>query len=550
MTEPNAAPGANPRSVSDSSPSSASRGFRPQIRRHLRALGRLLLLGWAATMVWVGFVGLNRELKQDESYVVWLDQFGWAHFLKYIRFEPSAPLYHYLMRVWFDLGGVSESWVRLPSSLFWLASFPIIWVLGGYVLRRSERVAVFVLILACRTLGADAIFGRYFEMMYFEMCVVLFSFIGLYTRRMPRRLAMILLAVGNFAGLMTHYYFAFCLMAQGLAFLVFFGWRQLGAFLITAVMPTLLFAIVWIPTFRAQLASGRFAEKYLLPEFATLIQDTYFGRRWLIVGPAMLVLLFVSHRRARWRLGGVGRLRQELGQTWGDQRVRIFGLFWAVLVFFPFLTAIVLGKRFLKPEPFVVLATLPLMCAISVAFSRTQRSLRLVAGCLVVGLIAVSDGRYRWQVINNPFPATDSRVAVNKLMAKAQPQDQIICIDYYYTIVDYYLRKDHAATPMNLIGFPKDLENHPGYASHVDLDDRRTLNKMADEYVAGVVQAAKEQPGSHVWLIDSDWQPEFTSALMVRLSQAMTLSEQIDVPGGEGYKTIYGFVARSSPSRG
>ena len=514
------------------------------LRRLLRSGGLLVAAVWALIALGTAFLGIGREMEQDETYVIWLDRAGWGHLSHYLQFEPSAPLYHYLMKLWIDVGGTSESWVRIPSSLSFLASFPVIWWLGRPLFSRSERLGIFILLVACKTISYQAVFCRYFEMMYLESCVVLLCFVGFFSGRLPRRSALALLALVNFAGLMTHYYFTFCVFAQGLAYLLFYRWRRLGAFCLGVVLPVLVFGAAWGAMLRIQLASGRFQNLWRLPDPTVLLQDSYFARRWVIVLPALILLIAVVRRQSRWRLISRQEFRDKLTYFRSDDRVRVFAFLWLVTVISPFLTAMVAGRQFLKSDPFIVLASFPFVTVLVLTVNRSNRLLRIVCGLGILGLVGLTEGRFRVALVRNPFPPTKTRAAMGKVLQIGQPSDIIVCLDYYYTIMDYYLKQSPELPNVEVRGFPEELDSHPGYSVAIRPSDWEALQAHAKVYAESMAEEASRRPGSRIWVCDSIWRPEFTTTLRDAFDKVMDRVDRIDVPSGAGYTNLVGYQPR------
>lgn len=519
-------------------------GSKSFVRKALRYGISLLAILTAIVVMVIGCLGGDRELFQDESHGIWLNRSGWGHIAEFIRFDPSAPLYHYVTKLWIDLGGESEVWFRFESGLCYLAAFPVIWWLGRPTFSRSERFGIFVLLIACKTVGFDAIFGRFYEMMFLESCVILLSFVGLFGGRLPRRTALTLLTLGNFAGLMTHYYFMFCLLAQGVAYLLFFRWRRFGDFLVGAVVPVIAFAVVWGPTFRAQLASGRFNDDRSPLALSVLLGDTYFARRWLIILPALLLLTLVEHRRARWCLISWGRFKAKTARFLADERTRVFAVLWGVTFLSPFLTSMFLGAQFLKRDPYIMLTSLPFVALLILAVDRSDRLLRVVLGLVIVCFVGTIEARFRTSIVRNGFPRNGTRAAVETMLGKGQSGDIVVCLDNYFTKIDYYVRRSPTGVRAEVLGFPKDLEKHPGWSDWRILRDMEAFKAYARGYAAEVARTAERRPGCHVWVLDAEWVPDFTSVAMAAFDAAMKRTERIEVPEGVGFTEIVGYEPR------
>ena len=87
----------------------------------------------------------------DEAVSIDLARAPWWLFSKAVRTsEANMVLYYSLLRPWVRIGGVDESWVRLLSCLFGVATVPALYAIG---LRLFDRVTA---LLACGILALNA----------------------------------------------------------------------------------------------------------------------------------------------------------------------------------------------------------------------------------------------------------------------------------------------------------------------------------------------------------------------------------------------------------
>ena len=87
----------------------------------------------------------------DEAFSIELARAPWWLFSKAVRSsEANMVLYYSLLRPWVRIGGVDESWVRLLSCVFGIATVPALYAVG---VRLFDRVTA---LLACGILALDA----------------------------------------------------------------------------------------------------------------------------------------------------------------------------------------------------------------------------------------------------------------------------------------------------------------------------------------------------------------------------------------------------------
>ena len=101
----------------------------------------LLLLTLAAAWLRLSHLG-NKSLWLDEGATVALARASWRHFA-WVWWYGEANLqtvYFLLMRAWIH-GGLSETWLRLPSALFGIASVPLMYVVARRLVSAGAALA-------------------------------------------------------------------------------------------------------------------------------------------------------------------------------------------------------------------------------------------------------------------------------------------------------------------------------------------------------------------------------------------------------------------------
>ncbi|MGH8571482.1 MAG: glycosyltransferase family 39 protein, partial [Gammaproteobacteria bacterium] len=130
--------------------------------------------------------------------------------------DTSPPLYYLLLNAWTRVAGTSDAALRLFSTLWAVASFPLLWHLGRHIGgRRAAWAACILFTFAPAALHYSAE-GRMYSLVWFLGLALACLSLEL-ARRGPRPHLLLLWGLGGAAGLLTHYFFAF-------GWLACFGW--------------------------------------------------------------------------------------------------------------------------------------------------------------------------------------------------------------------------------------------------------------------------------------------------------------------------------------
>lgn len=122
--------------------------------------------------------------------------------------DTSPPLYYLLLNVWTRIAGTGDAALRLFSTLWAVASFPLLWLFGRYVGgRRAACIACILFSFAPAALYYSAE-GRMYSLVWFLGLVLACSSFAL-ARRGPRPPLVLLWSLSGAAGFLTHYFYAF-----------------------------------------------------------------------------------------------------------------------------------------------------------------------------------------------------------------------------------------------------------------------------------------------------------------------------------------------------
>jgi hypothetical protein len=220
-------------------------------RRDLRSLLPGLLLGAAVALGVAARLHSPSALWLDEALSVGIARRPVPDLLEALRRDGSPPVYYLLLHAWTSLLGTSDVALRALSTLFSLATLPLVWLagrrLGGPATARAALLLVAVSPFAVRYATETRMYAL----------VQLLSAAGLLAvlRALERPSAARLLPVAVLSGLLalTHYWALFLLAATGALLLVLRrrGSPAAGRTLLALLAGGVLF-VPWLPTFLFQ----------------------------------------------------------------------------------------------------------------------------------------------------------------------------------------------------------------------------------------------------------------------------------------------------------
>ena len=185
------------------------------VRQHLRffLLMCLALAIWAASAT----VLLFQSIRLDESQSLWVAIQSPQSLLTWVSEDVHVPLYHILLHVFLTITDFSLTNARLFSSIWYLASLPIIYLLGLHV--SGKKVALLAVFLSSLSpfLLWYAFEVRMYTMFLFFSSVQLLAFVRLIQSNFQQHKFIFVLS--SSLGLYTHYFFIFQIIAQALYFI-------------------------------------------------------------------------------------------------------------------------------------------------------------------------------------------------------------------------------------------------------------------------------------------------------------------------------------------
>jgi len=422
----------------------------PHGRPHGYAKILLVLLTLAGGVLRFWHLGA-KSLWLDEGATVALARTSWQHFA-WVWWHGEAGLqtiYFLLMRAWVH-GGLSETWLRLPSAFFGTVSIPLLYVVARRCMGSFGALAAAALLAFS---PAHVYYSQEARSYTLAISLVLLStyFFLLAVEGGHSRDWALWTAFGV-AAFYAHDFTALVLVAQA-ASLLFkrppLPWRRFAvcaAIVFAAAVPGLTYVFraspenlhfVWMPR-----ADGKQIWHLLM----------FFGGSGVKVAIALLL----------WTLG--------LAATARARRLETI-VFWrgCLIVLWAILPAIILGLISLREPIFLqryMVFSLPaavLLAALGSGFlQKWKLGIALVIALCAASAFAIA-GQYH-------KPREDWRGAINAVLAHAAPGDAVAFFPFYTRVMlDYYSARAGAAPPLHVFA--------PGYYTGGE-DDRNLLAEL------------------------------------------------------------------------
>ena len=395
-------------------------------RSHAVLILTLLTLAGAWLRLWrLG----AKSLWLDEGATVALARTSWQHFA-WVWWHGEASLqtiYFLVMRGWVQ-AGLSESWLRLPSALFGIASIPLLYVVARRFAGVSAALAAAALLTFNPTHVELSQEARSYTLGI--LLVLLSTYFFVLAVERDRRRDWALWTIFGIAAFYTHDFTALVLAAQAAS--LFFKaspvpWRRVllcAGIIFLAAIPGLSYV------FRASPENLHFA--WMPQASAKEIRHLamFFGGSGAKVAIALVL----------WIAGTVAIFRKRRGDRDAFRRGMLV-LLWATL------PATILGLISLREPLFLqryMSFSLPATILLAAMGMDSLRKWRLGL-LLVVALCALS-----LPSIANQYGKSrqDWRGASNAVLASATPGDAVVFFPFYSrTMLDYYRDRYGATAP-------------------------------------------------------------------------------------------------------
>ena len=465
--------------------SNPSQPNRPSPRGRTVVLTLLTLAGAFLRLWHLG----AKSLWLDEGATVALARASWQHF-GWVWWHGEASLqtiYFLLMRGWIH-GGLSETWLRLPSALFGIASIPML-----YVVARKLMPDI-------AALGAAALLAFSPAHIYYSqeargyalatLLVLLSTYFFVLAVEQDRSRYWMLWTIVSIVAFYTHLFAALVLVAQAVSLLFRRApvpWRRFvlcASVIFVAALPGLSYI------FRASPENLHFVWMPRATPTQVWHLAMFFGGSGVKVGLALVL----------WIAGIAGVVRRRrTGQTDDFGRAMLV-LLWATV------PAAILALISLREPMFLqryMVFSVPAAILLAAIGAGVLRKWKL--GLLLVVVLCIA---YLPSIVKQARkPREDWRGATSLVLASAAPGDAVAFVPFYTrTMLDYYAaRYGPAAPPLHVFA--------PGFYSGGE-DAQNLLATLArDPHLF-----------QHVWVFVSNhdataYAPDHSAELMRKLTQ-------------------------------
>jgi uncharacterized membrane protein len=377
------------------------------------------------------FVFSKTSLRLDEAQSLFQVSRDVGGTLYAVAQDVHVPGYHLLLQAWTFMFGNDIVPARLLSLGFFLATIPMVYVLGKLVF--GHKVGLYAALLVTispfmQWYGSEA---RMYSMLAFMTVLHYYFFIKVYEEGRARQwVGYIIVAI---LGLYTHYFFGFVLLTEALFYLLYrqsFPRGSFKKFITAAVVAVVAFA-PWLLYVR-QLGTASNTQPSLIAPSSGDVFNTYaqflFGFQvdtlnTVIVSlwPVVVLLAFFALQK--------------------NQKITQQAVFFVMVTVIPVIAAFIISIT-VRPfylSRYLIVSLPPLMILIAWIFStyplQIRRILQTALVVLTLGLLAV-------QVLSPQTPVKeDYSVAVEYLNQNATARDVIVVAapftiyptEYYYT---------------------------------------------------------------------------------------------------------------------
>jgi 4-amino-4-deoxy-L-arabinose transferase-like glycosyltransferase len=455
-------------------------------------------------------VGITRPVWLDEANSVLIAKTGFAGIVDGLSRENNFPLYYFVLSVWMRLFGDSEIAVRSLSAIFYLggcaAAFAVTRRLAGES-RSGWYGALFYALSPLAIRQAQNI--RMYALLGMLCGWSVWCWLRVIRDRDESRGAWICLVAVDLLGMLTHVWFAFVLVGQ-FAATVIFERRRVARFVLAVAAAAVPWALLWGIIFWGQLHNG--ATDWMPPLSPALVMIALAE----FYGPLGALVLF-SMALFSAAIAGFGKYRRA-----GPPLV-IF----VVSVAAPL--AISAVKPIYWPGRYLIIALPPLAAVLGSILSERNRPATAIAVLLLMGTQVTAHISKRNENPDASLPPGQSdRATAQFLLAHASAGDAVVFTSLTRAAADYYFHQAGAGRRFREFSFPADTATHLGWTERAVTKTRReALDAESAQLVTQLLDLARA--GKTIWVYDGPG--EVRSILLQRMEVNMSVRRAYPLEG-------------------
>ena len=202
---------------------------------------------------------LTRGFWGDEAWTALISQLSLKEIITTTAQDFHPPFYYFLVHFWIKLFGDSEAAIRSLSILFWVLTGFIVYQLCLGFWRKRQALLATVFALTNPFIFTYAFEARSYGLLTLLTVSSMFCFLKAFKDQKPWGVFYLLTGV---AGVYTHYYMWFVILAQGIYTL--FLERTYSKRFLPSFLGIILSYLPWLPVFLKQ--SRAVAQEYWIPK--------------------------------------------------------------------------------------------------------------------------------------------------------------------------------------------------------------------------------------------------------------------------------------------
>jgi hypothetical protein len=465
----------------------------------------VLAIGVCAVAIFVA-VGITRPVFRDESNAVLIASRDLAGIRDALTLDNNFPVYCYLLHVWMLIFGDSEIALRSLSALFYLGGCATAFLVADRLARNKRAAAYSALFFACSPLAIrQAQNIRMYALLGMLSGLSILAFVRMFREHDESWPARCLFFAVNVIGLLTHVWFAFVLVAQLVAVIIFER-RSVWRFVAAAAVCVGCFWMLWGPAFVTQLQNGAtdWMPRMSLELVAIAGLEPY-GFLSTALG-LYLLAAFV------WTVSGTETRRRA--QANGIPLLFVISVTSLVV---PLAVSVI--RPIYYPGRYTMIVAVPLAALLGILFTTMLRKPFLVALAMAIIIHqCVSHVRHRHTSTEWAPVGQYDRATVQFLLSVAAPGDVIVFTSFSRPNVDYYFRRAHSIGRFVEMSYPREVDSHLCWVdSRISPERERLLVEEAAATIRHLRELAAT--GAHIWVYDgSGAAPGVTRVLIERLT--------------------------------